>query len=417
MHKPVEIPQNPPSGLRVLSLFDGMSGGQQALQRLGVAVNQYFASEIDKAAMFITQKNFPNTVQLGSVLNVTAAQLPPIDLLLGGSPCQSFSFCGKRKGMATSCEMEVTSLAQYLELKAEGYEFEGQSYLFWEFVRLLQEVKPTYFLLENVQMGHKWENVLSRALGVSPVKINSALVSAQSRNRLYWTNIAERPDGLFGFPKSTIAQPADRLIFLKDVLEPNVSEKYYLSQQRVNTMLKSSRAVPYVDANTPKFQCLLAAYSKHPTSGQYVQAGALRFGRSEAGKAKRKATGNNGFQDKEFHRVDFLKMNTLLSSSRTDNLVVQINPSVKSNQAQPFQQNRIYDPQGKSSALLADLGSRAHNILEKSQIRRLTPTECERLQTVADGYTEGVSDNQRYKMLGNGWTIDVIAHLLSYAPF
>jgi DNA (cytosine-5)-methyltransferase 1 len=176
-------------GLRVLSLFDGMSCGQQALERIGVNVLEYYASEIDKHAIAVTMHNYPNTKQLGSVVDVDGYKLPKIDLLIGGSPCQSFSFAGKRKGMSTKCETEILTLEHYLELKSEGYEFEGQSYLFWEYMRLLNEVKPKYFLLENVMMGEKWEKILSKAIGVKPIEINSALVSAQNRRRLYWTNI------------------------------------------------------------------------------------------------------------------------------------------------------------------------------------------------------------------------------------
>lgn len=138
--------------MNVLSLFDGMSCGQQALERMGIKVDKYFASEIDKYAIQVTMANYPNTIQLGSVVNVDGYKLPKIDLLLGGSPCQSFSFAGKRKGMATKCETEILTLEHYLELKADGYEFEGQSYLFWEYMRLLNECKPTYFLLEIIEM-------------------------------------------------------------------------------------------------------------------------------------------------------------------------------------------------------------------------------------------------------------------------
>lgn len=180
--------------MRVLSLFDGMSCGQQALQRAGIPVTTYYASEIDKHAIQVTMKNYPNTIQLGSVVNVDGYALGPIDLLIGGSPCQSFSFAGKRKGMATKCEIEILTLEHYLELKAEGYQFEGQSYLFWEYMRLLNEVKPRWFLLENVEMGEKWEKVLSRAIGVNGVHLNSALVSAQNRKRIYWTNIGQTLD-------------------------------------------------------------------------------------------------------------------------------------------------------------------------------------------------------------------------------
>ena len=165
--------------MNVLSLFDGMSCGQQALEKAGINVDNYFASEIDKYSMQVTMANYPNTKQLGSVTLVDGYKLPKIDLLIGGSPCQSFSFAGKRKGMSTKCETEILTLEHYLQLKSEGYEFEGQSYLFWEFMRLLNEVKPTYFLLENVMMGEKWENILSKAIGVNAIEINSALVSAQ----------------------------------------------------------------------------------------------------------------------------------------------------------------------------------------------------------------------------------------------
>jgi site-specific DNA-cytosine methylase len=179
--------------MNVLSLFDGMSCGQQALERSGHKVENYFASEIDKYAIQVTMANYPNTIQLGSVVNVDGYKLPKIDLLIGGSPCQSFSFAGKRKGMATTDEQEILTLDHYLQLKSDGFEFEGQSYLFWEYMRLLNECKPTYFLLENVEMGEKWEKVLSKAIGVNGIHINSALVSAQNRKRIYWfAQIRER---------------------------------------------------------------------------------------------------------------------------------------------------------------------------------------------------------------------------------
>lgn len=360
-------------GLRVLSLFDGMSCGQQALERIGVNVLEYYASEIDKHAIAVTMHNYPHTKQLGSVVDVDGYKLPKIDLLIGGSPCQSFSFAGKRKGMSTKCETEILTLEHYLELKNEGYEFEEQSYLFWEYMRLLNEVKPKYFLLENVMMGEKWEKVLSKAIGVKPIEINSALVSAQNRRRLYWTNIGMQPMGLFGDLESIIPQPKDKGILLKDILESEVDIKYYLSQQRIETMLKSERSVPYVDEETKKFNCLLAGYNKIPTDGQYVV--------------------------------------------QKDNLVMQLNPSTESGGKQPYQQNRIYDTDGISPALMAQMSCGTHAIKHERKIRRLTPLECERLQTVKDGYTSVASDSQRYRMLGNGWTVDVIAHILSYGEW
>jgi len=488
-------------GLVVLSLFDGMSCGQQALERAGKKIKTYYASEIDKYAIAVTQHNYPDTIQLGSVVNVDGYSLPKVDILLGGSPCQSFSFAGKRKGMSTKCETEILTLEHYLQLKSDGFEFEGQSYLFWEFMRLLHEVKPKYFLLENVEMGEKWEKVLSKAIGVNGIHINSALVSAQNRKRIYWTNLGLEPGGLFGDLESTIKQPKDKGILLKHILENEVDGKYFLSQQRIETMLKSERSVPYVDEETKKFNCLIAGYNKIPTDEQYVvhntmprsgnpekggtghltrtdgktycldtsnanavEVRALDFRkdegfrnkgdktgtlcarartdescgqlveikcvamrgreailtpkRTEYGKAIRKdyESGKIETQRKNIQQLEPRtdnKTNTLTSVQK-DNLVMQLNPSTESNGCQPFQQNRIYDSNGISPALMAQMSSGTHAINHERTIRRLTPLECERLQTVQDGYTSIASDSQRYRMLGNGWTIDVISHILSY---
>lgn len=208
--------------LVVLSLFDGMSCGQIALHELGIIPYVYYASEIDKHAIGQTQLNFPKTVQLGSVVDVDVSKLEHMpDLLIGGSPCQSFSFAGKRKGMAAkiptkkqlsdlkelkkagsniyedeflaSEHVEIYTLERYMQVKSEGFEFAGQSYLFWEYMRILNDIRKinpeVKFLLENVEMGNKWERVLSEAIGLYGVHINSALVSAQNRKRIYWTNI------------------------------------------------------------------------------------------------------------------------------------------------------------------------------------------------------------------------------------
>ena len=203
----------------VLSLFDGMSCGQIALNRAGIKYENYFASEIDKNAIKVTQHNYQKTNQIGSVINVNSENLPKIDLLIGGSPCQSFSFAGKMKGMSTKDEQEILSLEHYLELKEQGFEFEGQSYLFWEYIRLLKETKPTYFLLENVMMKEHWKKVITETLGVEPIIINSNLVSAQDRKRLYWTNIPN------------VTQPDDKKLFLKDIMEDVVDEKYNITER------------------------------------------------------------------------------------------------------------------------------------------------------------------------------------------
>jgi site-specific DNA-cytosine methylase len=270
----------------VLSLFDGMSCGQLALDTLGIKVNNYFASEIDPHAMQIAKKNYPNTKHIGSVLDVRGSDLPRIDLLIGGSPCQSFSNAGDGSGM------------------------EGKSKLFWEFVRVLKETKPTYFLLENVKMKKEWEKIITDTLGVEPIAINSRLLTAQNRPRLYWTNIPN------------VVQPIDRGIVLKDILEDEVEEKFYLSDKAIDYMSR------------------------------------LR----------------NGKPRWEYHT----------------------NPL-----------------DGKSACLTANMYKGVPYGVIKELKRRLTPIECERLQSVPDNYTEGVSNTQRFKMLGNGWTIDVIAHILN----
>lgn len=313
--------------MKVLSLFDGMSCGRQALERAGIKVDKYYASEVDKYAIMVTMANYPDTIQLGDVRNVKIDE--PIDLLIGGSPCQSFSFAGKRKGMSTKDSIDILSLEQYLELKEQKFEFEGQSYLFWEYVRILNEIKPKYFLLENVMMEQRWEDVISKTLGVRPIMINSALVSAQNRKRLYWTNIGTEPGGLFGDLISIIEQPKDKRILLKDILESEVDEKYFLSQKMIDSF-----------------------HNKNDFFRQ--NGGGFSFQPSEGERKARTVT------TKEGNRMD------------------------------------------------------SNFIICKNSIRRLTPIECERLQTVKDNYTNHVSDSQRYKMLGNGWTIDIIAHIFSY---
>ena len=194
----------------VLSLFDGISCGAQALKDSNVKFNNYYSSEVDKSTIKIALHNHPEIIPVGDVRNLIGKDFKGVDLIIGGSPCQNFSFCGTRKGMTTKEGIEVTSLKQYLQLKKEGFEFEGQSYLFWEFVRLVKEIKPKYFLLENVRMDKKWEDLISEILGVKPVKINSSRVVPQNRFRNYWTNI----------PTSV---PEDRSVQLSDFIRQAVT--------------------------------------------------------------------------------------------------------------------------------------------------------------------------------------------------
>jgi DNA (cytosine-5)-methyltransferase 3A len=195
----------------VLSLFDGMSCCQLALKRAKIDIDNYYASEVESEPISVTMKNFPKTIHLGDVRDIDSNNIDKIFLLAAGSPCQGFSMSGLRKGMVTLENIEVTTLKQYLKLKKQGFEFHGQSYLFWEFIRLLKELKPKYFLLENVRMDKKWEKIITDVLQVKPIKINSNLMSAQNRERLYWTNIPG------------VSQPKDEKIMLTDVIPDAIS--------------------------------------------------------------------------------------------------------------------------------------------------------------------------------------------------
>lgn len=200
-------------GINVLSLFDGMSCGQIALNELNININKYFASEIEDASIKVTKHNYPNTIHIGDVTKVNSSSLPKIDLFIGGSPCTEFSMAGRKNGLDVN-EVSVYSLEKYLELKNNGFEFSGQSYLFWEYVRLLKDVKPKYFLLENVKMKKVYQDIITKELGVEPILIDSALVSAQTRKRLYWTNIPN------------ISQPKDRGINIEDIIYDNTYKTF-----------------------------------------------------------------------------------------------------------------------------------------------------------------------------------------------
>jgi DNA-cytosine methyltransferase len=279
--------------MNVLSLFDGMSCGQIALNKLGIKYDNYFASEIDKYAIKVTQKNYPNTKQIGSVTEIKGTDLAQIDLLIGGSPCQSFSNAG------------------------DGSGFEGKSGLFYEYVRILGETKPKYFLLENVKMKKQWQDIISSELGCEPKKINSNLVSAQNRERLYWTNIP-------------VSELQDKGIFIEDILDENFDEKYWLKEKNTNLLIKKVNI-----ENAPNVACI-----------------------------------------------------------------------------------DVYNKKVKLDRKCPTLTLPHHNsirLLQNGRIRKLTPNEYEKLQTVPINYTDcELSDIHRYAMLGNGWTVDVIAHIFKY---
>jgi len=272
--------------MNILSLFDGISCGQIALNEAGIKFDNYYASEIDKDCIKVTMKNYPDTIQLGDVQELNITNLPKIDLLFGGSPCQSFSNAGKGEG------------------------FDGKSKLFWEYVRILREVKPKYFLLENVKMKQEWRDIITEAMGVQPVEINSKRFVPQNRPRLYWTNIP-------------IKDIEDVDCCLSDVLLPDGDE-------RLEKFKLSDKAVDYM--------------------------GRLR-------------------NDKP--RWDY-----------------HTNPL-----------------NGNAACLTANMFKGVPYGVIKDKMRRLHPIECERLQGVPDNYTDNVSTTQRLKMIGNGWTVDVIRHI------
>ena len=336
--------------MNVLSLFDGMACGLQALKQAGIKVDNYYASEVDKYATQIAKKNHSEIIHLGDVTQWASWDLPNIDLVIGGSPCQGFSFAGKQKGASTTCEIEITTLEQYLELKNNGFEFNGQSYLFWEYVHALKTLKPKHFLLENVKMSKKWIKVLSDALGVEPVLIDSSLVSGQNRKRLYWGNF-------------DILQPDDKEIYLKDILESGVTDR-------------------------EKSYCLDASYFKGGNLKQYFE------------KSRRQLV----FLDDKKTLSFLLKKRGTLAFEKANNQLRGVDQ--KSNCLTTSGQN--FSNSGSTNLMYKFDG--------KVGFRPLNPTECERLQTLPDNYTEGLSNTQRYKALGNGWTVSVIEHIFKSMP-
>lgn len=324
--------------MKVLSLFDGISCARVALERAGKTVDHYYASEIDKYAIQISQKNWPEIIQLGGVKEliikdgmvcnseICGTYTFELDLLIGGSPCQDLSIAKKdRKGL-------------------DG----ERSGLFWEYVRILNEVKPKYFILENVNsMPKEAKDLITKTLGVEPIMMNAALVSAQNRKRLFWTNIPN------------VVLPEDKGILLKDILEEEVEEKFISSAESIKNNWRIEKAIK---SPNEKSKALTATMWK--------------------------GAGNDG--------MTTIRIGSLNKGGQGD---------------------RIYSPDGKSVNLSANGGGRGAKtgLYEiKGDIRKLTPIECERLQSLPDNYTDGVSNTQRYKCLGNAFNVDVVTHILSF---
>lgn len=292
-------------GLNVLSLFDGISCGQVAFERAGIKVDKYYASEIEESAIKVTQFNYPNTIQLGDITKITEEQLDaimPIDIVIGGSPCQDLSNYKYDRGEVTGLNGE-------------------KSGLFYEYIRILKYIKPRYFLLENVaSMEDSWRDLISEILGVKPIMINSALVSAQERKRYYWTNIPG------------IIQPNDKGIVIRDIIQDasEVSSKYWYNRDFI-----------------------------YNGDDSKVQA-------------------------------------TLLGSGLMRNM------------------REVYNQNGKCNTLLCDGdgGNRQKKVYQDGRCRKFTPLEYERMQTLSDNYASCICNSKRYTGVGNGWTVDVVAHIL-----
>lgn len=468
--------------MNVLSLFDGMSCGRIALDQLGIKVDNYYACEIDKYAMQVSQANYPEIIQLGDVCDVKSEDLPKIDLILAGSPCQGFSFAGKQLAFD-----------------------DPRSALFFEFIRLLKECKPKYFLLENVRMKKEYLQVISEQVsacypeipfGIEPTMICSSLVSAQSRKRYYWTNIPN------------VTQPEQKGIVLRDILETRVNQDSFsdmnTQDNKAYKPIKVGMNVEEVkvrkhEVDIPGLQqCILDHYDKCGKNKQQI-AEELEDKYSTVEHYFRKLGSDFFSIPSEEH---WLQLKDILGI-KTDTFDAQImefeyrdgvyetkqrvysengkSPTLTAGNKEQYIETsdkpmqvgiatdinghdilkRVYSEDGKSPTVNTCQGGNREpkvlagayrarsidkdgnrvswkevkpkqmlelrrdeksntvtsvqkdNVLTQDEVywRKLTPLECERLQTVPDNYTDHVSNSQRFKMLGNGWTIEVIKHI------
>lgn len=383
--------------MKVLSLFDGMSCGQIALRELGVPIKRYYASEIDKHAIAQTKLNFPDTIHLGDVQKWREWNIEweEIDLLLAGSPCQGFSLAGKMLGHD-----------------------DPRSRLYWVFLDILHHVQSlnpnVKYLLENVRMRPSDEARINESLGIRPVVINSALVSAQNRVRLYWSDIRTKSEGIWGEQLTDIPQPADRGIYIRDILDDEVDEKYYMRNLSLNEEAIESIAT----TQEGKASDVVKLDKKLKPKAQQGKASCLTAGGHSGG--------NHSDMDilcvkdpwiaKNLRSPDE-KSNALLSSSykgaRANGMSVVPGTWRTHKDGQGFRSTAG----GKAPCIPARArndGSGQPVAKIGCMLRRLTPTECSRLQTIPDWYKWGCSDTQAYKMLGNGWTVEVIKHILSH---
>lgn len=374
-----------------------MSCGQIALRELGVPIERYYASEIDKHAIKQTQLNFPETIQLGDVerwreWNIEWSE---IDLLLAGSPCQGFSLAGKMLGHD-----------------------DPRSRLYWVFLDILHHVQKlnpnAKYLLENVRMRPADEVRINESLGIRPVVINSALVSAQNRVRLYWSDIRTKSEGIWSEQLTDIPQPADRGIYIGDILDDEVDEKYYMRNLSLNEEALESIAT----TQEGKASSVVKLDKKLKPKAQQDKASRLTAGGHSGG--------NHSDMDILAIRDPWLRKNFRRQSDKACSLLSCSYKGARANgmSVVPGTWRTHKDGQGFRSTA----GGKAPCIPARARndgsgqtvakigymLRRLTPTECARLQTIPDWYKWCCSDTQAYKMLGNGWTVEVIKHILSH---
>lgn len=340
----------------VLSLFDGMSCGRIAFDRAGIPVTKYYASEIDKYAEKISASNWSDIIRLGDITKWREWQIDQPDIIIAGSPCQGFSMAGKRLNFN-----------------------DPRSALFFTFVDILTHYKPKYFLLENVKMKKEWCDKITELVGVEPIEINSALVSAQNRRRLYWTNIPG------------VTQPKDKGILLKDIIESGISDR-------------------------EKSYCIDANYAKGGNEKSYLQDGRRQLiitgGRITGRNPDNPKSRKSGLPTVQMLEIKENGKSNCLSTVGKDSICVMVGHAEG---IKGHDYNRcVYSVEGKAPTLNGASGGNLEPKISGNNItwRKLTVTECERLQTVPDGYCCAVSKTRAYHALGNGWTVDVIAHIL-----
>jgi DNA-cytosine methyltransferase len=368
----------------VLSLFNGMNTLREAMEQQGIKIEKYYSSEIKPYAIKLTQHHYPDTIQVGDINNWKQWDIDwaKVDFIGSGSPCQDLSAAGKRAGINGS-----------------------KSSLFFVFVEILNHVRKlnpnVLFLQENVGSASKLDvGIMSRALGVYPVRINSSLMTAQLRDRYYWTNIRTKQDGMFGDIVSDIPQPKDRGIMFKDIITDG-----YVERVKSFALLEhTEKAFGHKDKFSKKAQEYIKGREKFGVNLVYV----------DTDKAKCLLQGDNKMFIKDEIKQDIYLRKRLSKGTQTPNLVYQVNPSKESGGKQPFMQNSIYDVKGKSVCLTESHSHKIKYITDDLIVRTVNQTEMERLQGFPDGYTSILSKAQAGSLLGDGWTLPIIKHILSF---